>query len=85
MDQIGYEVEGVLKDILPDRFRPAFDGWDNGNNTNYCGLFVMWYDVKKSVTVSTFYGWHHYSDPMTTVQTLTSRRWPAFLHGLVKP
>ena len=47
MDQLGYEIEGVLSAILPDRLGLAFDGWDNGNNTNYCGVFVMWYDEKR--------------------------------------
>ena len=45
LDQLGYEVEGILAKILPDRFAVSFDGWDNGNNTNYCGVFVMWYDA----------------------------------------
>lgn len=49
IDQLGYEIEGILKDILPDRFAVAFDGWDNGNNTNYCGVFVMWYDNEKAI------------------------------------
>ena len=48
LDQLGFKIEGILCEILPDRFALAFDGWDNGNNTNYCGVFVMWYDdVKK--------------------------------------
>ena len=47
MDQLGYEIEEVLSRILPDRFALAFDGWDNGNSTNYCGVFVMWYDAEK--------------------------------------
>ena len=48
MDQLGYEIEEVLSRILPDRFALAFDGWDNGNSTNYCGVFVMWYDAEKN-------------------------------------
>ena len=48
MDQIGYKIEGMLSAILPDRFGLAFDGNNtNGNNTNYCGVFVMWYDDKR--------------------------------------
>ena len=41
LDQLGYEIEEVLAKIIPDRFALAFDGWDNGNNSNYCGVFVM--------------------------------------------
>ena len=48
MDQLGFEIEGVLSEILPDRFALAFDGWDNGNQTNYCGVFVMWHDEVKA-------------------------------------
>lgn len=47
MDQLGYEVEEVFSRILPDRFALAFDGWDNGNSTNYCGVFVMLYGAQK--------------------------------------
>ena len=47
MDQLGYEIESILSAILPDRFGLAFDGWDNGKNIYYCGVFVMWYDDKR--------------------------------------
>lgn len=30
MDQLGFECEEVLKNILPDRVGISFDGWDNG-------------------------------------------------------
>lgn len=52
LDQLAFEVEEVLTRILPDRFAISFDGWDNGNSSNYCGVFVMWYDeVKKKDNV----------------------------------
>jgi hypothetical protein len=44
LDQFGYEVEGVFAIIIPDRFAVAFDGWDNVNNSNYCGVFAMWHE-----------------------------------------
>ena len=44
MDQLGYECEGVLKDLIPDKFGISFDGWDNGLSTNLCGIFINWYD-----------------------------------------
>ena len=47
MDQLGFEVEGKLSLLLPDRFGILFDGWDNGNSTNYCGIFVNWYDKER--------------------------------------
>jgi hypothetical protein len=33
MDQLGYECEGKLMTLLPNRFGILFDGWDNGNST----------------------------------------------------
>ena len=50
MDQLGYECEEVLKNILPDRFGISFDGWDNGLSTNLCGIYVNWYcPIRKCV------------------------------------
>ena len=47
MDQLGFECEGVLTNLLPDRIGIAVDGWDNGLSTNLVGIYVNWYDIKK--------------------------------------
>jgi hypothetical protein len=41
LDCLSWEVEGILKDILPEKFGMLFDGWDDGNSTNYFGVFVI--------------------------------------------
>ena len=41
MDQLGYECEEVLKNILPDRFGISFDGWAfNKSLRNICELVL---------------------------------------------
>lgn len=49
LDQLGFECEGVLIGVLPDRFGLLFDGWDDGY---YIGTFVNWYDEKKQKVVT---------------------------------
>ena len=49
MNQLGFECEGKLAALLPNRFGILFDGWDNGNSTNYCGILVNWFDKEKDV------------------------------------
>jgi hypothetical protein len=44
---LSWEVEGILEDILPEKFGMLFDGWDDGNSTNYFGIFVIWWDEKR--------------------------------------
>lgn len=52
LDQISFECEGKLSIEAPDKFALLFDGWDAGNSTNYCGVFISWYcvDSKKTLT-----------------------------------
>jgi hypothetical protein len=46
LDQLAFDCEGVLIGKVPDRFAIIFDGWDDGNSTNYLGIFVTYYDEK---------------------------------------
>lgn len=52
LDQLSFDCEGVLIAKVPNRFGIIFDGWDDGNSTNYLGIFVTFYDEKleKDVT-----------------------------------
>ena len=50
LDQLGYECEEILKNMIPDKIGISFDGWDNGLSTNLCGIFINWYDpIRKSI------------------------------------
>ena len=53
MDQLAFEVEGKLSVLLPNQFGILFDGWDNGNSKNCCGIFVNWYN-KEEKAVRTY-------------------------------
>lgn len=47
MDQLSFDCEGVLIGQVPDLFALIFDGWDDGNSTNYLGIFITYYDKEK--------------------------------------
>ena len=48
LDQLSFDCEGVLEKALPDRFGILFDGWDDdGNATNFLGIFVTWFCEKQ--------------------------------------
>ena len=47
LDSLGYEVQGVLANIVPDKFGLVFDGWDSGSSVNFFGVFVIWWDEKR--------------------------------------
>ena len=47
LDSLAWEVQLVLTTILPDKFGLLFDGWDDGNSTNYFGVFVIWWDEQR--------------------------------------
>ena len=42
LDSLGFEVQLVLANLLPEKFGLIFDGWDDGSSTNYFGVFVIW-------------------------------------------
>ena len=44
IDCLSWEVELVLKNILPQEFGLVFDDWDDGNTTSFFGIFVTWWD-----------------------------------------
>jgi hypothetical protein len=47
LDCLSGEVEGVLKNILPEKLGIHYDAWDDGNSTNYFDVFVIWWDEKR--------------------------------------
>lgn len=48
IDCLSWEVELVLKNILPPEFGLVFDDWDDGNTTSFFGVFVTWWDEATS-------------------------------------
>ena len=42
LDSLGFEVQLVLANLLPEKFGLIFDGWDDGSSTNYFVVFVIW-------------------------------------------
>ena len=70
LDQLGFEIEGILSEILTDCFALAFDGWDNGNNTNYCGVFVTWYDDRDYLNLTETYGTQNFSTSVGAIHAL---------------
>ena len=47
LDCLAWAVQLVLSSIVPDQFGLLFDGWVDGNSTNYFGVFVIWWDEKR--------------------------------------
>ena len=48
LDSLGFEVQQVLANLLPEKFGLIFDGWDDGSSNIYFGVFVIWWDQKHS-------------------------------------
>lgn len=51
LDQLGFECEGVLSDILPNHFGLVIDNWDD---SNYSGLFASWFDEQSQTSKTCF-------------------------------
>ena len=47
LDCLAWEVQLVLSLLVLDQFGLLFDGWDDGNSTNYFVVFMIWWDEKR--------------------------------------